>query len=324
MIKTLPPRLAEIGKIKIGGKGDLITTKTGAKMRLATKFDHFKITKLSRDKHDNLILDEKTMELLGEKPKSLKCSLVYDDIDLNFLSSFSYFHGRKCFCRGDGEKAIRLYKTGKKIEQKIKGKVTKVDEFEKREIKCTNGECEYLINSLCKPDGQLSVILSDASKVGGVHKFRTHGWNSVQNIQSSLMEISIKTGGILANIPMILEILPKYVEGHGNIITVNISFDGTENELMKAALAEKKRRKLYQIDIKKIETLAIESGITDDNDDPGDIEDEFYSPENKVTNSSKSLEIDDDTFTEPAIIKTEVEKPEKIDDDEKKDIGAIL
>lgn len=296
MIKTFTPKLAEIGKIKIGGKGEERTSKGGKKFRLPIRYDHFVITHNFKDKNGNFSPDKGIMKLLGDHPKEIKCSLLYDDIDLNFLNSFSYYHGHKCVCRGDGENAVRT------ISDK------------KTNIECLSGECEFLLNGKCKPSGLLSVTLDNAQSVGGVYKFRTHSWNSVQNILSSLALIKGKTGGVLAGLKYKLTIVKKSTEDHGNVVTVNIEFDGTEKQLNESAKSEKQKRVEYKVDMKKIELSAKTSGVLEDNDDPQDVEDEFYNPNKIITNESKSMEIDAEAFKTSA----DTLKPKET---EKKDSG---
>ena len=44
MIKGLTPRFAEVGKIKIGGKGKQTTSANGKKFNPPVRFDHFVVT----------------------------------------------------------------------------------------------------------------------------------------------------------------------------------------------------------------------------------------------------------------------------------------
>jgi len=52
------PRLAEVGKIKIGGKGKKVTSKKGAQFRVPEKYDHFVITTNFKDpRTDDFVVD---------------------------------------------------------------------------------------------------------------------------------------------------------------------------------------------------------------------------------------------------------------------------
>jgi len=310
MIKSLLPKLAEIGKIKIGGVGEKRKAASGRDYRLPIKFGHFVITKTEKDQHGNFIINKEIMEKLGPKPMEIKIELLYDNLELNFLSRFNYYHGHKCFCKGNGEVAERLTATGKKIIVKKK----QVNEYKYKEIVCPAGECEFLINNNCKPSGLLSVILPQANNIGGVFKFRTTSWNSISNIQSALAFIKTQTGGKLAGIPLKLQLMKKATNEHGNVDVCNIVFDGDSDQLKKAVIDETTRRENFKIDILKLEDSAKKIGITDDNDDPIDVEEEFY-PDETITNATKSNEIDADQFSVPA--PTEVIESKEASDIEK-------
>jgi len=259
MIKSFIPRLAEIGKIKIGGKGDKRKSSKGNEFRMPIKYDHFVITKTEKDLNDNLIIDGEVMKKLGEKPKEIKIKLLYDSIELNFLNSFEMYKGKKCICRGNGEKALRKFKDGTE-----------------KEIECNIEKCEFPKSNECKPSGILSCILADSNQIGGVYKLRTHSWNSVQNILGSLTFIKLQTGGKLAGIPLTLKLLKKATSEHGNVNTVNIVFNGNQEALIKAVKEEENRRKGIGFKIEDMEKAAVKSGIINDNDDPEEVEDEFY------------------------------------------------
>lgn len=273
MIKNIQPRLCEIGKIKIGGKGRETTTKSGKKMRLPVKYDHFVITKTTKDSDDNFEVDKDLMAQLGGKPKELSIRLLFDDIDLNFQTSYSCYKGKKCFCRGDGEKAMRI-----NDETGIR-----------KEISCIPEECEYKQKGYCKISGILSCLLPQASRIGGVYKLRTHSYNSVVNVLSALQFLSLATNGMLFNLPLKLELIEKETEEHGKIKVVNIAFDGNMDQLNNTIVQEKQRRLSGNIDVKKIEEKAVNSGLLEDNEEDEEIENEFYTK----TNNSKGNDAED-------------------------------
>lgn len=261
MIKGLTPRLCEIGKIKIGGKGEeRESKKTGKKYRIPKKFDHFVITKTMKDSSDNFMIDKELMKKIGPKPKEIQIRLMFDDIELNFQTSYACYKGKKCYCRGDGEKAMRL-------NEKTK---------ERKEIDCNPAECKILIDGHCKVSGILSCLLPQADRLGGVYKFRTHSINSVLNILGSLQFLLMASGGILFNLPLKLELVDKQTEEHGIIKTVNIIFDGDIEALTQAVGVENQRRNIGNVDIKQIEQNAVKSGLLIDTDSPENVESEFY------------------------------------------------
>jgi hypothetical protein len=130
----------------------------------------------------------------------------------------------------------------------------------------------------CKPSGILSCILSDIPEIGGVLRFRTHSWNTISNILSSLEFLKTITNGVLVGLPLKLQFLKKSTQDHGNVSVVNIVFDGETYQAMRElAMIEMKNRTEHGVNMKMIEERARLDGFTKDTDDPSDIEAEFYS-----------------------------------------------
>jgi len=128
MIKNgLIPRLAEVGKIKIGGKGETRKSKDGKPYQLPIRFNHFVVTTTEKGENGNFVINHDIMKKLGNEPKEISIRLPFDDIDMNFYTSFQYYHGSKCVCRGDGEKATRLSKDNK--ENRTTGNISNNKQF---------------------------------------------------------------------------------------------------------------------------------------------------------------------------------------------------
>jgi len=193
------PRLAEVGKIKIGGKGAERTKKDGTgTYRIPHFTDHFVVTTTERDKNGDFIPNKSIMDKIGANCKELPIMLLYDDIELNFPTYYAYYKGGTAWCRGNGESAARLnMQTG-----------------ELTNVPCT---CEFLEaeSGRCKPHAILSAVLMDANVLGGVYNFRTASWYTIQNIRSSLEFIKTLTGGILARIPLKLKLQMTQVQPKG-------------------------------------------------------------------------------------------------------------
>ena len=221
MIKDILPGLAEIGAIKIGGKGEEKKSKSGDKTyRLPVKFDHFEVITKQKDEHGNFVPDATIMEIIGDDAKELKVSLLYNDPSLNFFTRYNQYKGGKCMCSGDGVTAIQADGT---------------------KIKCNPDTCTIFKAKHCKPNGILSVILKDAPQLGGVYKFRTTSFNSIRSILSSMFFIQSLTGGRLANIPLKMTIAPMSVNPVGSptaqtIFVVNLIYPGTVDDLRKETL----------------------------------------------------------------------------------------
>ena len=239
-IVGLTPRLAECGKIKIGKKGAMMTSQKGTQFRPPEKFDHFLVTTMDKE-NDDFKPDESLMKKLGgDSCREIPVRLPYDDPTLNFPTSYAYYDSAACKCRGDGECAITS--TGETIE-------------------CDPENCPNVKSKKCKPNGVLSVILDDAPRVGGVYKFRTTGWNSINNIYSSMEFIRGLTNGMLAGLPLMLTLTPKHTTIPGTktpttIYMVNLEYRGSLQEMADAIKQTISTRALMQYSIKDFEKIA--------------------------------------------------------------------
>jgi len=289
--KGLTPRFAEIGKIKIGGKGEIRKSKDGKNYRLPVKFEHFVVTTTAKEKDtDNFVIDQKVMKVLGDKPLEIPIRLPFDDIDLNFFTSFQYYHGRKCICQGNGIEAVRIDKND--IESIVE---------------CDPDKCIFLKENKCKPSGILSCYIPASLEVGGVYRFRTHSWNSVSNILAALRDFSNNTNGILQGLPLKLKFVKKWTEKHGNVNTATIVLDGIELQRMRElAFSEFENRTKFGINMETLQKQAKVSGFLEFEDDPADIEEEFYAPEIETETEEKKgsspedvIEAIENTFQPP-------------------------
>jgi len=275
------PFLCEVGKIKIGTKGEERTSKTGKAFRLPRKLDHFVVTTNFKDPHtDTFVPDVALMEQIAsatnQDPNNLKflpVMLLFDNPELNFIVRFSCYKSATAWCIGDGKKAFRL----------------KNNNGEREEVKCPCNRVlpNYNGQEKCKVFGRLILLLQGVKRLGGVWVFRTTSWNSVRSIQASMVFLRQLTGGILAGIPLMLTINPKAViTPNGTpqtVYVVNLEYWGDIESLLEHAMRIQKRRIEYKL---KVETLeeqlkkslpAIQSIQFDE--DEKDIAEEFY-PEN--------------------------------------------
>lgn len=277
MIKRgLHKKLAEVGKIKTGFRGEKVTSKGGAVFAPPKKFDHFVITTTERDaKTGNLIEDGTLMSKLGGKPRELKIRLPFDSVDKNFFTQFQAYSGGKKLCAGDGEKATRrgeVTVVGEGAASKLVQKGEQV-----HEVECDYETCPIAVAGKCKPTGILSAFLPESGDLGGVYKYRTHSWNGVSSILGALEYFAEQTGGILQGMPLKLVLVKKTTEEHGNIDYATIVIDGEEIfGLRQKALAERESRRQLGYDITKAEAEAVSAGILDDTDDEAEVEAEFY------------------------------------------------
>jgi len=262
-IVTLPDRLPEIGKIKIGKKGKM---SSNGYSRLPERLDHFLITTNEKDADDNFVLDAEMHALYGDKPKELPIRLLYNDIELNFQSRYSIYEGTKCVCVGDGKHFFRLHG----------------NEWKPCEVPLAQMQADYKGKDKCKMNGTLSCVIEGAKVIGGVWKLRTVGTNSVTALKSSLKYLQSITQGQLAGIPLKLILTPKTVTIDGKQQKVQIAsvvYAGSIVDLQNNAIEIMKRTQMHHNRIQQIETeakelLKIETDSFDEH--PEDIVSEFY------------------------------------------------
>lgn len=267
-IKGLTPQLAERGKIKIGGLGDE-RKKQGSQetYKLPVKYDYILITTMQRDQAGRLMPDTELMDRIiknqgVQKLTEIPVRLLYDDIDLNFPTRYSCYKGNRCWCTGDGEKAQRLGEG--RIEDKSVSpgfRQAGANEYGEVPCPCERLEAAYAQKDKCKPMGTLQVLLEGVDRVGGVWRFRTTSWNTVNAILSSLVLIKTITGGILSGIPLHLVLSPKTVtvptSGQSQVVYImSLEYRGQEEKLADLGYDIAKRRIEHRIKMESMEAEA--------------------------------------------------------------------
>jgi len=270
-IKNLVPRLAERGKIKIGEKGEVKTSQQGKQFAQPKKLDHFLVTTMQQDAAGRMLPDLELMRKLapqGGKLKELPVMLLYNDPDINFQTRYACYTGNRLWCCGDGEGAQRLGEDGK---------------YQAVPCPCLRLEASYAGKDKCKPNGTLQVLLQEVDRIGGVWKFRTTSWNSVNSIMSSLKLIQAITGGVLAGIPLKLVLSPKTVTIPGTgqnmvVYVVSLEFPGTEQELAKIGYDIAKRRADHRAKMDQIEAEARKAleHLEETPEEMREVQEEFY------------------------------------------------
>jgi hypothetical protein len=224
MIKGISPQLQEIGRIAVGEKGGL--SKSG-KTLLPTKLDHFIFTTLNKDEDDRYIRDADMMVMFGENCTEIPVRLLYNDIELNFPTFYAKYARSGIKLRGDGENWT-VYGVDSS------GNGTREEVFD------PNNERGFLDDKDVKPHGILTVLVDGQDSVGGVFRFRTTSWNSINNILSSLALIK-NMCGMLTYIPLKLVYRKKEVQPVGMshktwIPVVSVEFRGSIEELQTQAV----------------------------------------------------------------------------------------
>lgn len=247
-VKGLTPQLAERGRIKIGMKGDEKTSSQGKKFMMPVKLDHFLLTTMQRDAAGRLLPDTALMARLqpeGGKITDIPMRLLFDDIDLNFQTRYACYRGNRCWCSGDGEKAQRLAGENNGKYQEVTCPCERMDPY-------------YSGQDRCKILGTLQVLIEGTDRIGGVWKFRSTSWNTVNAVLSSLALIKTITGGPLAGIPLWMVLSPKTVtvpsSGQNMVVfVVSLEYRGPEQELAELGYSIARRRIEHRVKLEQIE-----------------------------------------------------------------------
>ena len=264
-ISDITPRLAEIGKIKIGGKGE----KKVRGFLLPEKWDHFEIATLLKDEEGRLMMDVEMNARIGKDCKALDIELCYDNPVMNMPTFYALLSEGRIACMGNGHIATK----------------TKEDDS-KEEVVCNPRKCNAYKNKKCKLHGRLSVILSESNRLGGVYVFRTTGFNSIRNIMSSMGFLRGITGGVLGGIPLRMILLPMTVKPHEvehnvKIYAVNLEYAGSPSEIKQAAADEIQRRMVLGVDMhqtEKVDKELLKTHVIEEVEEEAEAED-FLVPE---------------------------------------------
>ncbi len=285
--RGIHPKVAEIGKIKIGEHDTKARTGQKGTWYAPKKLDHFKVVRTDRDQAKiNFLEDEQVMKTLGAEPKEIPIILPFDDPELNFQTSFALYQGRQCICRGNGLEADMLFlKDGKPSAYTLMDTEElgdAVHKNERRKIVCNPNTCPNMKPDAagatkCKPNGRLCCIIPASKRLNGYYFFRTTSWASVGYIMKALEDMKIQAGGILKGVPAKLFFHKRASQDHGNVPAVTIDWDFDEVQQMRnAVVKEIGYRKEFNEDMKLIESNAVKSGILEDRDSPESVVNEFY------------------------------------------------
>jgi hypothetical protein len=105
------------------------------------------------------------------------------------------------------------------------------------------------------------VLIERVDRIGGVWKYRTTSWNTVNAILSSLALVKTVTGGPLAGIPLHLVLSPKTVTvpttGQSMLVyVVSLEFRGTESQLAELGYDIARKRMEHRVKMEQIEAEA--------------------------------------------------------------------
>lgn len=275
-------QLCELGKIKIGGKGEKRKAKDGSDWYLPTKFDHFVITTMSRDGDSRFVNDDELMTSLAKdyadkdgKLRRLPVRFLSDDIDDIIQTSFVWYSGKKVAARSDGRTVVwfKDYTKGN-VWHKEPVEEPWDDKFLKLQV---NGNACFKVHTILN-----CVIAAKEARWGGVYKFRTTSLISLRQLQSSILHLMQLTGGIIVGMPLQLVLRPMQVSPNGQISTiyvVHVELRGPDLlELQKMALERAQYKITFRNELREVQNqykaLLLAPGH-EEGGSAGDVQEEF-------------------------------------------------
>jgi len=276
-IKNLPVQLNSAGLIKIGVKGEMVTSSGGVDFRKPQKLDHFLITTTERDENGDFIVDTELQNkiLKGGTGRvnaagnliGIPIRLLYNDTDDNFPTQYACYASGKLVCSGDGEKSKK-----------------RLDDFTKEHpCPCARIAPGYEGKDRCKPTGKLTCIIDEAGLFGQAHTFRTTSMNSVRGILGGLELLKTATKGRLAGLPLMLTMNAKQTQTPSGapttVFVVSICYRGSMTELRQEVLTILAQEKQYLIGMDDINTTTLDPttvGIQPGSEEEKEFVEEFF------------------------------------------------
>jgi hypothetical protein len=238
-------RLPEIGRVKLGQKGEEKTSKQGKKYQQPEKLDHFRIVRLGRGSDNNFEIDTKAHDIYGAKPKCLQVRPISGRLEENIQAGFNlYSQAGIRLCFGDGQ-------IGNQVDANTGEVTTKT---------CP---CAEYDENRCKKYAKTSFFLDKVGGLGGVHTMTIRGRITVPALVGSLKFLSgicDDAGKSIAGVGLDLrlnEVMTKY----GKVYSPYFIFPGTREELLDASA---------NVTSSKFRVLADEDEEADDTEDPTD------------------------------------------------------
>ena len=305
MIKNLPRQLNEAGKIKIGKKGNMITSANKKEFRPPKKLDHFQLVTTEKDVNGDYIVDIALQNKIKESGNGivnkegclvgLPIRLLYNDTELNFPHRYVSYVSGKMSCHGDGEKSWK-----------------RVDNFQQEhKCPCDRVAQEYQGQDKCKPTGTLTCIIDEAGLFGQAHKFRTTSMNTIKGILGGIELIKTATNGKIAGLPLMLTMNAKQTTTPQGIATtvyiVSICYRGSMNDLRSEVLQLMSTEKQYLLSMETIEADAKQNGVVEivNDEEEREFVEEFF-PDAVTVENDQALEVKTDSSLQTAPPKKEI------------------
>ena len=248
------------------------------------KLDHFAFLKMEMVGKDmKWVVDTDKQDHFGADCKSFWIVLMGDEVDQIFRTQLAAFVKTRCWCKGDGETAMRR----EKVNGEYKGDFKIWDEpcanhgcpdFKEKEV---NGKT---IPAACKPSGDLYFILSDFPTLGTICRIHTSSYQSIRQIHSALIDLQSVTGGRLMGVRCKLFVMPaksSYTQG-------GIDKTGTKYVLglelaakdMPELMSQMSNTALMFQGLQKQLKGAVLDVVEEDDERAGELAAEFYPSEN--------------------------------------------
>ena len=298
ILESMTGRLAELGKIRIGGKGEERPTQAGGKFRLPVKHSYFTITGCERDTAGDLRADDVLMgrllekygiEVVEEKKdakgvvtkakvrrlREIPIALLSDKIEEVLSANYCCYEGRSLVGRCDGE-TCTWFRDSKGVAIP-----------EGRAVPC-NGEHEKMVDAKGKQRFKLHTkfvcaIVEGGAVFGGHYILRTTSRITTEQLLGGLKHILALTGGVLAGVPMRLVIRGVEVQPEGKPSTVYVchveirgaDLNAVQQQALQMAQVRIKNAKELQTVGQQYRALLAAPGENEDPEEQAEVNDEF-------------------------------------------------
>jgi hypothetical protein len=165
-----------------------------------TMLDHFRVTTRERA-GSNLMQHADIHEKIGPEPKSVKIRLLSDDPEENFSLFRSWYHKGSLLCG-----SVYGEETAKRFVETADGRIKKLDQ-PNEEFHC-HSKCGQWERDLCSLSGNLYFRLDPSYGVdsNALGVLRVKSIHALRLITASLNILKNETNGVLANIPLQIQI----------------------------------------------------------------------------------------------------------------------
>lgn len=292
------PRMTELGKIKIGGKGKEMTSRSGSTWRAPVKLDHFVITTMHRTHAGDLEADSGLMQQLeakyGSPLRQIPVQVLSNDIEDIMQAAYVWYGGRTVGARSDG-RVVTWFNdphTGKRLPEPREEPWN--DDM--LELKDTRNVRLFKLHTVFN-----CVIASEEARFGGVYKFRTTSVISGRQLYSSLIEVQARTFGVLMGLPLRLVVRPMQVAPEGKpttVYVVHLELHGPSLQAIQAQALEQMKafadnRDQIMLAQTQYRRLLAAPGTEASQDEVGDINEEFQ-PETVEDKANEAPPAEDD------------------------------